>query len=535
MVVAEDATAGAPVITGLHATNDIFFPHDAEIVVVLDGSTVPQKSTNGTTWTQDGITPPVAAPTLAAGGASGSLIDGHDYEVSSAYADEDGLGITSNESATDTITIATPNLNFTAEVAFSSDPQVDQIYVYVRDVTAGESIRRFAGQVANPGSGTATVNVTTNNWSSAEPAPTLRTVAPALVFALPFKNRWWGWTTDDPRVLRFTEVFEQQYWPVTYSIELPFTRGDQIRAIAVDGDVLIVFGLTAAFVVVAQTPVDFAVRPLRVMNGAFGPKAVATLELGGVAHAGPTGVGVLSGDVDRLISLGFENEWREMVSVATASQLSALPMCYHARDKELRIAVPFLAPYGSAGEYTLSLERADAGDPPAWATTDREISGYSVWDGPEQVAGNIGRIFSWLSPGIAVHEESVGVSADGDDLVVDYEGPELVPFGPVVGRFLRFCAMFRPSDGTFGVDVKVDGRTVCNIPVPIGAGLSLYGTAVYGTDTYGGAARQTVCFDLPVSAEGTAVQIVGQYEGQADMAWFGYRLTGVPEPEERGI
>jgi hypothetical protein len=516
---------------------EVYFPHDAELVAVLDGVTVPLKSTTGAngSWTQLGITPPVAAPTLAAGGASGSLIDAHTYEVSSAYADEDGLGITSNESDTATIAIAAPNLNFTAEVAFSADPQVDQIYVYVRDVTAGEPIRRFAGQVANPGSGTAAVSVTTNNWSSAEAAPTLRTVAPALEFAFVFKNRWWGWDPDDPRVLRFTEVFEQQYWPVTYSIELPFTRGDKIRAGVVDGDTAIIFGLTSAFVVVAQTPVDFVVRPLRVMNGAFGPRAVAALETGGVAHAGPTGVGVLSGDSDRLISLGFENEWREMVGTASGAQLARLPLGYHARDKELRVAVPFLPPYGSAGEYVLSLERADAGDAPAWATTDRPIGGYIFWDGPESIAGNIGRSFGWSPTVDIITEESIGTSADGDDQITDYEGPEIVPFGPVVGRFLRYCMTFRPSDGTFGVDVKVDGITVCNIPVPIGSGLSLYGTALYGTATYGGASRQTVCFDLPVTAEGTAIQIKGQYEGQADFTWFGYRITGRPEPEERGV
>lgn len=539
------ATLWNPGSSALDTSSEKYFPHDAELVAVLDGATQPRKMTSASaavslfhedSWTQMGISAPTVAPTAATFGAGGSLIDAHTYEFSYTFADEDDLGTESNASASATIVIATPNLRFRVTVTGTADTQVDMINLYVRDTTAGEEVQRFAGQVANPGASTVTIDVTANDWDDEAEVPTRNTLPPEnLVFALPFKSRWWGWASDDPRVLRFTEIFEQTYWPLSYGIEMPFPRGDYIRAVAIDGDVAVVFGLTAGFIVVAQTPVDFEVRPLRLRNGAFGPRAVSPLESGGLAHAGPTGLAVLAGDQDRLLSVPFEREWREMVETASASQLAKLPVSYHGRDKELRVAVPFLPPYGDEGEWVLSLERSDVGAAPVWATTDRPIQGYVSWDGPELVTGDIGRLFSWSPTIDTLDEESTGTSANAGDLTADYEGPEFTPFGAREGRFLSFCASFEPNSGTFGVDLLVDGLTVTTIAVPIGAGLSVYGTAEYGTSTYGGRTRETVCFDLPLSAEGSSVQVKGEYVGAVPFQWFGYRITGWPEPEERGL
>lgn len=534
--VPDSGTADAVVVSGFSDTTDHFYPHDGTMVAVVDSVNIPQKSTNGTDWTQLGITPPAAAPGVAAI-AGGSLVSGHTYEFSYAYADDDDLVIKSNESDTAQQAVSGGNLSVRVTVTFSADPQVDTIKVYARDVTAGESVRRFAGEVANPGSGTVTVDVTMNNWSAEEEAPSRNTVAPAdLVFAIPFKGRWWGWTDTEPRVLRFSELFQPNYWPVNYGIEMPFSRGDKIRAAAIDGDVLVIFGGSSAFMVVAQTAADFEVRPTRATVGAFGPRAVSPLMSGGIAHAAAAGVFVLSGEADQILSTGFEREWREMVSTAAVSDTSRIPVQYHARDKELRIAVPLLMPYGDAGEFVLSLERPDVGAQPAWTTTNREITCYMVWDGPEIVAGNVGRIFSFNDlAGNTVREESVGTSAQGNNQSADYEGPELIPAPGRTSRFLKLCLDFEPNDGTFGVEVRVDGLSITTLDVPIGDGLAVYGTAEYGSAVYGGKTRTRKCFDLPLTAEGESIQIVGEYQGQARFQWFGYRIPAAPEPHIRGI
>lgn len=524
---------GSAVVTGLSTTEPIAFPFDAELVAVFDGVNVPQKSVDGATWTQFGITPPTAPSATAAAG--GSLIDGHEYEVSASYADAAGLSTESNESDTDTVTVSGTNLSIDVEVDFSDDPQVDTINVYARDVTAGESVRRFAGTVANPGSGTATVTITENDWTTETEAPTRKNVPPALAFGLPWKNRWWAVDAVDRTILRFTEIFENQSWPTLYYIQIPFTRGDEIAAIIPLGDVLVVFGKSKqAFLIIGQTSLDFEVRPSAAVEaGALGPRAVDLVEQG-VIHAAPQGVYLFDGAADRLLSNDLEFDWRAMIAGASETELARLPLVYHRRDKELRIAVPNVPAYGVAGEFVLDLARTRINDVPAWVTTDRNLGGYVQWDGVESTTGNQGRLFSWADDAGTMAEESVGTDADGEDLTVDYEGP-VFSTGLTVARFLQCYVEFEPNDGAFSLEIKTDGVTVVQPTINISGGIATYGTAVYGTDAYGARTRVMVPIELPVEAEGRNIQVIGQYVGQAAFKWFGYGLTMLAEPEIRGF
>lgn len=523
---------GSAVLSGRHASNPVFFPFDTILAAVFDASSVPQKTQDGTTWTQLGITAPAAAPSLSAS-AGGSLITAHQYEFSYSYGDEAGLATESNEGPTATITVASPNLTVAVQCAFSADPQVDQVYVYARDVTAGETVRRFAGQVANPGSGTATVTVSANTWSAEVEAPTRKNVPPAgLVHAVPWKNRWWGWVGTR---LYFTEIFENQSWPTLYYIDMPFTRGDVIAAVVPLGDVLVVFGQSKqAFLIIGQTSLDFEVRPsASVEAGALGPRAVDVVEQG-IVHAAAEGVYVFDGASDRLLSYDFEFDWRGMVASASEADLRRVPVVYHRRDKEVRIAVPALPVYGTPGELCLDLARTRVGDVPAWTTTDRPLGGYVSWDGVEATTGARGRLFSWSATAGTMDEEATGQSANGANVTVDYEGPEFST-GLRVARFLRLFTEFEPNDGTFGLEIKVDGRTVLTPTVTISGGVARYGTAVYGTSTYGGTSRSMVPMELPLEAEGRNLQVLAEYQGQAAFKWFTYGFELVLEPDIRGF
>lgn len=523
---------GSAVVTGLSETEPIFFPFDAELAAVFDGVNVPQKTVDGSTWTQMGITPPVAPSATKAAG--GSLTDGHEYEVSATYADDD-LATESNESAVDTVTVSGTDLKIEVAVDFSDDPQVDTINVYCRDVTAGESVRRFAGTVANPGSGTATVTITENDWSEETEAPTRKNVPPALAFGVPWKNRWWAVDAIDRTLLRFTEIFENQSWPTLYYIQIPFTRGDEIAATIPLGDVLVVFGKSKqAFLIIGQTSLDFEVRPSAAVEaGALGQRAVDIVEQG-VIHAAPQGVYLFDGAADRLLSNDLEFDWRAMIAAASESELASLPLVYHRRDKELRIAVPNVPAYGTAGEFVLDLARTRINDVPAWVTTDRNLGGYVQWDGVESTTGNQGRLFSWADDAGTMAEESTGTDADGSDMTVDYEGP-VFSTGLTMARFLQCYVEFEPNDGTFGLEIKADGVTVVQPSITISGGIATYGTAKYGTDAYGARTRVMVPIELPIEAEGRNVQVIGQYVGQAAFKWFGYGLTMLPEPEIRGF
>lgn len=524
---------GAAVLSGLSANNAVDFPSDATMVAVFDGSSQPKRSVDGTTWVALGVVAPTVAASLGVT-TGGSLIAAHQYEA--AYTYEGNLdAFESNESPVGVVTTGTTTLTVRVTVTGTSDPQVANIDVYARDVTLGESVRRFAGTVANPGAVTAVVTLTSNTWSDADEAPTTHDSPGPFAFGVVWKNRWWAVDNDLPTSVRFSELFLPQAWPETYSFDVPFTKGDRITALIPMGDVMLVLGSGAqGFLVFAQTALDFDIRPtVGILAGCFGFRAWALIE-GGAVHAAAEGVYVFDGATDRLLSYDFEDDWRDLVSQADVDDLDRLAVFHHRRDKELRIAAPTLPLYGAPGEWKLDLARTQVRGIAAWSTTDRPIGGYLCWDGPEPVAGNRGRLFSWGFTAGDLCEESVGTSADGADQSSQYQGPVLsTEF--YVSDFTHCVGEYLPADGVFNVTVTVDGVDVVSKTVGIGGNLSRYGESLYGTATYGGAARRMFSIDLPTSANGRGVSVSGTYLGQEPFEWYNYAVRREIEPEIRGI
>jgi hypothetical protein len=522
---------GSTVLTGRDAANAIFFPFDRDIVAIFDGTNVPKKSTDGTTWTQMGITPPSVAPTATAPVASGSLTNGSTYEFSYSYVD-DGLVQESNESTRVQLAIATPNLTARVGVTASADPQVDTIYIYARDVTAGETVRRKVGSLANA---TTTFDVTANTWSLNAEAPTENTVPPALDFGVVWKNRWWARDAVVKNRLRFTQLFTGQSWPANFYIDIPFERGDSIAAVVPSGDTLVVFGYaTKPYLVIGQTSLDFEVRPSgQAEVGAFGPRACALVE-NGIVHASAEGVYIFDGATDRLLSYDIDPGWQDLVTETAASVLEKIACIYHHPRKEIRIAVPRLYPYGTAGEWIIDLNRTRLQEDTAWTSTDRAIGGYLVWDGREATTGYRGRIFSWSDTVGFLNEEAVGMTANGSAMTADYEGPAFIT-GLSMTRFLELFAEYQPNAGSFGFEVLVDGVSVSSPSVNIGSGLAQYGTALYGTATYAVGSRAAYVTLLPLTAEGRSVVVRATFNGSAGFRWFTYALSSLSEPLPRGL
>lgn len=523
---------GSATLTGLDTSNPFDFPSDSQLVAVFDGAHIPKKSQDGTTWTQMGVSAPAAAPTLSLV-AGGSLFDAHEIEVAYAYKDS-GLAVTSNVGPTDSITTATPNLTVRAVAAVSSDPQVDEIEFFARDVTAGETILRYAGTVAN--SGTPTLDLTANNWSDATEAPTNHDPAPVMEFGCIWKNRWWGKVAGSQTTLAFSEIFQNQVWPLDYTIDIPFPTGDDIRAIVPLGDSLVIFGSShPGFIIYGQTSLDFDVRPTSgIEAGCFGFQAWDFIE-SGIVHAAAEGVYVFDGASDRLLSYDFEIDWREMVTNGPEVDLRQLAVAYHQRDKELRIATSYLPLTGNPGEWVLDLARTKVGDVPAWSNTDREIGGYISWSGPETIAGDRGRLWSWALETGTLNEESIGANADGSDMDAEYEGPAFtVPLH--VSRFLHLFAEYKGASGVLSCTIRVDGSVVSTQTVSIGTGIAQYGpSSQYGSVQYGGSSRKMFSLELPLAAEGRSITYSFRYMGQSTPEFYNYGIEYQSEPEVRGI
>ncbi len=409
---------------------------------------------------------------------------------------------------------------------------MDTIRIYAMDVTGGETVRRFAGSRANTNG---TVDISSENWDTADEEPTDHTVPPALAFGVLWKNRWWARHATVKNRLHFTQIFEAQSWPALYFIDIPFEKGDEISAVISFGDTLVVFGQTSKpFLVIGQTSLDFEVRPSAAAEaGALGPRAVCLIE-NGIIHGSAEGIYIFDGASDRLLSHDIDPGWQDLMSGAATADLQKIPITYHKSRKEVRIAVPRLYPYGTAGEWILDLSRTRLQEVPAWTSTDRNIGGYIQWDGNETTLGNRGRLWSWLDSTVELAEESVGTTADGSNMTCDYEGPTFTT-SLQMARFVELYGEFQPTSGTFGLDVLVDGLTVSTPTVAITGNLSLYGSGVYGTATYAGAGRRPFVKMLPLRAEGRSIYVKATYAGQSRFRWYSYAVSVVTELVPRGI
>ena len=529
---------GAAVSTGWNSANQVSFPYDRDIVAVFDGATAAKKSTDGSTWTALGISAPSSAPTTA-NLAGGSLVSGSTYEFSYSGRD-DALLHEGNESTTVQHTPAGANLSVRLTLARHTDAQVDTLVVYGRDVTAGEPVRRRIGTVANPGGATVTYDVTSNSWGSSTEAPSDHDVPPLLAFGVVWKNRWWARHATVTNRLHFTQVFENQSWPASFYIDIPFERGDNITALLPLGDTLLVFGQTRVFLVIGQTSLDFEVRPSGASQaGALGPRAVDAIEDGAI-HAAAEGVYLFDGASDRLLSYDIDGfapsaiGWRAYVTTASASTLERTPLVYHQATKEVAIGVTNLYPFGTPGEWLLDLNRTRLQDVPAWTTTDRAVGGYIRWDGNEPTTGNRGRLFTWSQTVGTIAEERTGTTADGSNMTADYHGPVFAT-GAYLAQFADAYVEVEPNAGAFTMEFVVDGVSMGSQSIAIGSGLAAYGTGTYGASTFAGVGRQQIPMDLPLEAEGHTIQMKATYTGQAPFRWFAYRIGMLPESGVSGL
>lgn len=530
---------GAVVSTGYHATNVIDFVNGRDIVAIFDGSSVPKYSEDGTNWFQMGITAP-GAPSLSAV-AGGSLVSGDTYEVSYSYFNSN-LNEESNEGTTAQQAVSGANLTVRAGVTASADAQVTNIKVYVRDVTANEASRRLYSTVANT---TGNVDITVNNWTSAAVAPTDHMVAVPMSFGVTWKNRWWGRDATVGNRLRFSQVFTNLGWPDTFYVDIPFERGESITALYPLGDVLVVFGSTKFYLIIGQTSLDFEVRPaLGTQTGALGFRAVDSLE-NSIVHAGNPGVYIFNGATDTLMTLPIDTAWQTMMGTLTSTELPLLPIAVDKLNKELRVAVPNVYPTGTRGEWVLDLNRTntpnsdDSTSEQAWFSTDRTIGGYILWDGPEPISSNQGRIFSWSPTAVKLFEERVGTSADGTDMRMAYDG-YMLPFGLQVARVVDSYLEYQPSTyTTFTLDLRVDGRLMGAQSFNIEGSNpgKKYGSSLYGSGLYGGDPTDRTMLPImwPVSAEGRTAQLLLSYVGQGTPKFFTYGHNIIAEALPRGI
>ncbi len=527
--------------------------HDRDLVAAFDGASARHlKSYDGRRWTWMGLKPGTIALTLNST-SGGALSSAAEFEVGYTFKHRsNGFESNGGDSLVSTITLSSvgstrairciipDNGGIIPSFGNAGQDDADAVVAYARNKTAGETVRRRASSGplnAYTSSGTfSTLTITSSNWTSNDAEPTDHTTPPKLTFAAVWKNRWWGASADQNNRLHFSQLYLNQAWPASYYIDLPFERGDGIRAFMPMGDVFVVFGYTQAFLIIGQTPVEFEVRPaMGIQEGAFGFRAVCKIE-DGIIHGGASGVYLFDGQTDRFLSEGLEPAWRDLIQNTSGAVLRTVAIVYDRTRKEVRAGLPRKYPTGTRGEFVLDVlrTRQSRDGTPAWTDTDRPWLGYMTWDGPEDIAGNQHRLFAYASTRAVLVEENVGLSADGADQTMVYEGPGML-LGNVVARWIDAVGEYQPADGAFSVVPAIDGEDLSSITILISGGLARYGTAVYGKSHYPGAGRRQFYTAFELAAEGRSLQMQAAYVGQDEFIWYGYAPGVVPETQPRGF
>ena len=520
-----------PMLSGLNSSGEIYFPQDRDLVAVFDSTSVIMKSTNGSSWTPFGIQVPT--PSSLSSKAGGAL-SSSEFEINFTYKDRD-LAVESNGSTSpSTITLSSTGA-IEGQFPNSTQAHVDAIKVYARNKTQGETVRRLVSSFAMQAGAHSTFTITSSGWTSADPEPTDHDAPGLYSFGVIWKNRWWARDATQLNRLWFTQLFQAQSWPAAFFIDIPFARGDGIQALIPLGDILMIFGATTIFLVIGQTSLDFEVRPtLASQDGALGPRAVCVIE-NGVVHAGAAGVWIFDGVSDKLLSFDLLPGWQDLVQNAAPDALARTACVYHQTRKELRIAVARRYPSGLPGEWILDLSRT-SGDQTAWTATDRDISGYIAWDGPETAAGNRNRVFSWDSTNGLLTEEATGTTANGSNLVAQYEGPGLT-LGAFRGRFIDLRGEYEPHAGTLTEQGSVDGLDLPAQTINIGANLADFDDPVYTFDTatFPGAGRRQFYVPRPLNADGRTYVQKLTYTGTEKFRLYSYHVGLVPETRPRAF
>src|SRR5688572_20853783 len=152
--------ATTSVYSTISTGNQVFFPHDRDLVMVMDGANIPAFSTNGTTWAQVGLPAPSSGAALSSL-SSGTLSSG---EFAIAYTvKRGGTAHESNGSPESTVTITgTTGAIHAVAGTTSVDPTVTAYVWYARHKTPDQEsvLRKVSSGAAS------TVRILSSNWTT---------------------------------------------------------------------------------------------------------------------------------------------------------------------------------------------------------------------------------------------------------------------------------------------------------------------------------------------------------------------------------
>lgn len=453
------------------------------------------KKWNGTTLTKMGVAAPTTAPSAATNGG-GVLTGTYQWKVTFVTATAESNG----SPASNQLTLSS-NQVLLSSIPTSPDPQVLRRRIY--RTAAGGSTYLFVGQIND--NTTTTFVDNTPDASLGATIPTRNHPPERGSLIEHFKHRLWiAGDPNNPRRLYFSEFFEPESWPPTYYVDIPMVPGDRITAIKAMGDMLVIYGHNAPFLLIGETSFDFTVKRSLAQVGTDSAESVVTVENAHI-YAGRMGVYAFDGAISRLLSDDIDPIIRDI----SATDWTKAAGVYYEKKKQYRLAVRLPGMPGTANTHELILDLRYQ----QWTKTDRGVQYYRTLTGP----GESGTLFSASPTDGIFFEQDFGTTADGSTYTALWKS-KAYPLGMLdaIKWFRHVLLWAEPSTGLV-LEVTLDDDPtkvfVFDLSASGSSGNSLYGLSQYGSAVYGGQKIVRTERSYPQTAVGRYIQFRLEHTG----------------------
>lgn len=293
-----------------------------------------------------------------------------------------------------------------------------------------------------------------------------------------FKHRLWK--ASGVR-LWFSQIFLPEAWPPDFWVDVPFDLGDQITALFVLGDVLLIFSDNAIFYLVGDTPFSFVLKRSFAQAGCPSPWAIDRVE-NAVVFLSRFGLYAFDAAQTRPLSDLIEPQFTgifpdyRLVNYGAARTAT---LVYYDKLKAVVVSFPTVSTPNDT-TYWYFLRRS------GYAQDTRAARQFIVAKG----RGDDGSLYAWDPNDGILRQWDTGYTDDGSPITMVYRTPMLSgenPLGDNVWGYVTLRA--RPTSSAVSVTVFAaidEGSVTDTFALPLQVGASRYGEAVYGTAVYAG-------------------------------------------------
>lgn len=457
-------------LTGWNASSSVWFWQYLNFVYASNKVDAPQKY-DGTSWSAMGIAAPGSAPTLAVG-AAGTPNGTYTCKVAFKTAT-----IESNAGpASGSVAVVNQQIDISNIPLGPAGTTGRVLYFFKSGVS---STYQKAIEVNDNVTTTATLTTDQPSWtttalSTNDPPPT----GPWITVL--FKNRLWkAGDPNNTRRVSFSQIFVPEAWPSGFYVDVPFSFNDEVTALFVLGDLLLIMGHVELYFVVGDTPFSFIVRRNFAPRGCPSPWAVTKVE-NTALYFSRFAVLAFDGAQARILSDPIEPHFTGVFPNIAAVNYDAADkttLAYYDRLKAVAVSFPTGASTSNDTTWWYFLRRQ------GWAKDTRNSRLLITTDGKK----DLGDLYAWdVADGIMRQWDPANVyTDDGISITARFKTGVLTgdhPIAEKVFSWLTFRA--RPASIVVQVTASVDqGAETDNFTLNLLRG-AVYGTGLYGTATY---------------------------------------------------